>query len=72
MIFLKILEKQYSRNDRYRKIEASWKSHLHYHLVFILSGNETSIDKVHFECCGISYQESFVQQKHLQTRSRYK
>ena len=61
---------KYSRNDRYQKFEARWKSHLHYHLVLILTQNETPKPKfilnvVEFHMIMVLLNENVSKQAHV-------
>jgi hypothetical protein len=49
-----------------------WKSHFRYHLLAILSENQTSIHEEHFACGTFSYQRGFVDEKHVQRGQCYK
>ena len=55
-----------------QKIDVRWKSQLHYHLMRIISQNQTLIHQEHFACCTSSYQHGFLDEKHVQRGPRYK
>ena len=54
------------------KTYARWESHSHYHLVHILTKNESSIHREHLACGTFSSQVVFVHEKHDQTVPSYK
>ena len=72
LAFSKISKKNLPKMTPCKTTALRWKSHLHYHLVHILTRNETSIHREHFTCGTFSYQKCCVNEKLVQRGSRLK